>query len=440
MDKPKSYIVQFIGILTILAAIMLQGFTGAVKMKSLYGFVDEEDTVALSFKNYYNGTYQEYLTEHAKRHTGFREFFIRSYNQLAYSCFDHITNDNIVKGDDQQLFLKMYLNDVTGATLTKHYQTIENAKAEARKNVEETLRLIDTLRQHHTHFLFVFAPSKTGVYPETLPQYYKDHASNFSLQEYYIELFKENNIPHIDFLNYFRTIKDTVSYPLYSPMASHWAESTIYFVADSILRKLESVTGFQLPSIKVVDYNITSDYTDYDGELESSLNLLFPLSRPAMPRPILALTDTVGKDRPNLLVTGDSYFDQLMFCCFKDAFNHWDFWQYNQHVYSYRGYYRVPFATVLDTPSTLKEADIVLAIFTAPMIYQYMFDFPSKAYGMYKVNETEILSMMEIIRRNETWYNAVVEQAEKLGITPEENLRLNAIYFIQSKEKNNTPE
>lgn len=433
MNNKAPFLIQFCCVFVMLIVVMFQGFTHAVEMKPLKGFLEEEDTVVLTFKTFYDGSFQEYLTEHAKRNTGFREFFIRSYNQMAYSCFNKITNENIVKGLDQELFLKMYLSDITGKTLEKHYSTIDNAKNEARKNVKKTLQLIDTLRLHGTDFLFIFAPSKTLVYPEKMPKYYQNRISGFNLEEYYIELFKEHDIPHIDFLNYFRNIKDTVPYPLYSRMASHWAESTIGFVADSILNKIESVTRYNLPSVRIVDWNITSDYTDYDGELEGNMNLLFPLRRSPMPRPILTLADTVGKDHPNLLVTGDSYFDQLMFSCFKDAFDHWDFWQYNQNVYSNRGYYREPFTTIFDTPKTLEDADIVLAIFTAPMFYQYMFDFPQKAFNMFRVKETDILEKMEIIHKNKDWYNAVIEQAKRLNLTVEDNLRINAIYVLESE-------
>lgn len=440
MKKTTPYIIQFSCILALLTAILLQGLTKTVKMKPLQGFVDELDSVALSFSTYRDGTYQEYLTDLSKQNTGFREFFIRNYNQVAYSCFERITNNNIVKGAGQELFLTMYINEVTGKQLENQYSTIENAKIEAQKNVEETLRFIDTLHQHHTEFLFVFAPSKTAVYPEKIPKRYKEQITDFSLEEYYIELFKENDIPHIDFYNYFKAIKDTISYPLYSPMASHWAESTIHFVADSILRKLESITGYKLPSIQVVDENITSDYTEYDGELERNLNLLFPLPRPAMPRPILELSDTANKDHPNLLVVGDSYFDQLMFSCFKKAFNCWDFWEYNRYVYSNREYYREPIDSVIDIPHTLQQADILMVISTSPMIYNYMFGFPSKAYDMYKVDETEaeVLKTMEIIRRNDAWYEGVVEQSERLGLTIEEGLRLNANYFIEAHKNKNT--
>ena len=283
MNNKRPYIIQFVCILTLLIVIMMQGFTHVVKMKPLKGYVNEEiKPVALSFKTYYDGSYQNYLTKNAKDNTGFREFFIRNYNQVAYSCFGKSTNNNIVEGIDHELYLKMYLNDVTGVSLKQYYADTEEAKASALENVEETLRLIDTLQQHGTNFLFVFAPSKTLVYPEKMPKYYRERMADFSLQEYYIELFKEKGIPHIDFLNYFRSIKDTAAYPLYTRTGTHWAQSTIPMVMDSIFRKMEEVTHCKLPSVKVDSLNLTTDYPVMDAELEINMNLLFPFPKPAL--------------------------------------------------------------------------------------------------------------------------------------------------------------
>lgn len=439
MKKPH-FIIQFICIALVFAAIMLQSFTNAVELKPLNGFVNEEQPVEFTFKTYYDGSYQNYLTEHAKRKTGFRELFIRSYNQGCYSFFDKITNDNIAKGHDDELFLKMYLDEATGARLSKEYGDVETAKAAAMKNVEATLAFIDTLRRHGTEFLFVFAPSKPAIYPEKMPRRYQNEISDFSLEEYYIELFKEKGIAHIDFLNYFKAIKDTVSYPLYTKFGTHWAESTMPFVTDSVMRKIASVSGFDLPRIRCTDLNITTDYFKMDNELNDQINLLFPIPKPALPRPVLALQDTIGKDRPSLLVIGDSYYNQLSFSCFKNAFKNVDYFQYNKTLYSTRpSYYGKPLSIIYDAAQILEEADVVMAFFTAPMLYNYMFGFIQSAYDYYKngvlSNEEAIQSIIKRIKANPQWLEAIEQQAQRNGITLEENLLINAKYVLDSQKK-----
>lgn len=440
MKRPACYTIQFASILAVLLAVLLQGLTHAVNTKPLYGYTDELDTVPLRFSTYYDGTFQKYFTDYAKENTGFREFLIRNYNQLSYSVFNKITNDNVVCGNNKELYLKMYLEEVTGQRLLQFYPDVEAAKADAQRNVEATLRLIDTLQQHGTAFLFVFAPSKTAVYPEFMPASYQRQIAGFSLEEYYIQLFKENNIPYIDFLSYFKSIKGSFPYPLYTRTGTHWSEACIPMVADTLFRTLETLTGYQLPSIETLDSNITTDYSVQDGELEDQLNLLFPIDKPALPRPVMALTDTAGKDRPNLLVIGDSYFIQLRHSCFVDAFNHWDYWKYNRDIASSsKAYNGREVKYLIEAPKVLKEADIVMAVFTAPCFYQYLYGFTDSALELYARDpddmEAAIQQTMQEISDNPRWMQAVERQAKERGISTEENLRRNAIYVINERKK-----
>ena len=440
MQKPR-FIIQFVCFAAVFVAILLQSFTHCIKMKPLKGFDKEEQApVALTFETYYDGSYQDYLTEHAKRNTGFREFFIRNYNQVAYSCFNKITNDNIVKGHNQELYLKMYLNDATGKTLKQHYDDVEDAKAAARDNMEELQRLIDTLHRHGTEFLFVFCPTKPATYPDMMPKSYQRQVADFSLEEYYIELFKESDIPYIDFYHYFQTLRGSFPYPLYPRTGTHWSEAVIPYVADSILKKLAEVTDYKLPSVRYLDDNLTTDYSVQDGELEASMNLLFPLNKPALPRPVFELTDTVGTDKPNLLVIGDSYFVQLRGSCFTDAFNHWDYWMYNRDVQSSRKQYNwKQLDMIWGADEVLDEADIVLAIFTAPMYYNFMFGFPQTVQNLYEKgvinDEAGGNAAIQHIKDDEKWMKAIEEQAQQRGITTEENLRRNAQYLLDVKHR-----
>ena len=448
MNKQRHHIIQFACITALLTAVMLQGFTHMVKLKPLSPYTSNITVVKqdLTFKTYLDGSYQEYLGNLARQKTGFREFFSRCHNQVAYSCFGKIANKNIYKGKHHELYLKASLDDITGKLLRSKYGTIENAKADAQKNVQKTLTLIDSLRQHGTQFLFVFCPTKTAVYPETIPEAFKDSIPDFSLANYYIELFKENNIPHIDFYNYFKTIKDTFPYPLYTRTGSHWSEATIPYVADSILRKIESLTGYHLPIIEVTDPNLSRDYSDQDGELETHIDLLLPLCKPKASRPIFALQDTLGKDRPNLLVVGDGYFTPLQGSCFVEAFNQWDFWLYNQTSVSSRPELNWKYLNQLfGTAKTLKQADIVIALYTSNYLLNYMSGFTQSALELYANGGTQeqeaIRTIMESIKNDPEWYGSIQQQAQERGISVEENLRLNAAYVFQmqknEQEKNN---
>lgn len=440
MEKQPRFLIQFIGIMVVLLAVLAQGLFHPIKMKPLDGFTNPHRVVELSFKTFHDGSYQRYMNSYTKQHTGFREFFIRNYNQVMYSCFNKVTNNTIQKGYNNELYLTMYLNDIAGKRLFYTYPTVEDAKADARKNVEATVTLIDTLRSHGTEFLFVFCPTKTAVYPEFMPKAYQDNIAEFCLEEYYIELFKEYGINHIDFYHYFQDIKDEFPYPLFAKTGSHWSEATMPFVSDSLYRMIEALTGKRLPSIDYVDPNLSTTYSAIDGELEANLNLLFPLNKPAIPNPIFTLKDTVGKDHPNLLVVGDSFFNQLRRCCFVDAFHQWDYWIYNQEIHSSRPFYQgKQLNMVFDAADIIEDADVVIGMFTSAYLTNYMFGFVPFAMDLLtkgmNSDEENIQQIINNIKNDPAWYKAVQDQAVERGITIEENLRLNATFVYENVKR-----
>jgi hypothetical protein len=441
MSGNKYHIIQFVIIMVVLTASLLQGFTGVVKMRPLSPYVDHIEVVKqdLSFKTYLDGSYQDYLAQSARKKTGFREFFSRCYNQVAFTFFGKSANKNIYKGSNHELYLIANLNDITGKLLLERYGSIENAKADAQKNVEETLTLIDTLRQHGTDFLFVFCPTKTAVYPENMPKPFKENISDFCLADYYIQLFKKNDIPHIDFYNYFKSIRGTFPYPLYTRTGSHWAECTIPIVADSILRKIEAISNYRLPTINYIAPNLSSHYSEHDNELENHLDLLFPLRKPKVPQPIFALQDTLGKDKPNLLAIGDGYFVLFEKTCFLDAFKSWNYWKYNDVVISSNSQYNWKKVKFLpEAYQTLEDADIVMAVFTSNYLFDYMCGFTNTAQELFQKGITSdqetIETIIQRIKDNPEWMQAIEQQAKERGISIDENLHKNAEYILLTEK------
>ena len=445
MNKKPHFLIQFICILTVFTAILVQGLTHVVKMKPLAGYVPDEQPVRPTFKTYYDGTFQNYLTEHAKRNSGFREPCIRIYNQCLFSLFNKPTNNTIVPGIDKEMYLQIYLNEIKGKTLKDCYGSEEYFKSKAQKDIEKTLVLMDSLQHHNTAFLFVEAPSKTWVYPEYMPQEYQDSIMSFCVQDYYTQLFKENGIPHIDFLSYFKSLKGRTKYPLYTRYGTHWAESTIPFVADSILRKIESLIGQEMPHIVSVDENLTTSYSKQDGEIESLMNLLLPIRKPAVPQPIMRLSDTT-LHKPNILVIADSYFIQLHESTFADCFNRCDYWKYNDEIITKDINYLGKVNQYLEAYNVIDEVDLVMVVTTSVYAYNYMFGFCETANEAFvdrdgKRKQKLIEETIERIKSAPEWYENIKQQAAEKQISIDSALWLNARYAIwmdeqKEKEKN----
>ena len=439
MKKKTHFLIQFICILAVFTAILVQGFTHVVKMKPLSGYVPDEQPVELSFKTYYDGSFQNYLTDHAKRNSGFREVCIRSYNQSLFSLFGKSTNDNIISGNHKEMFLKMYLDEVTGKTFKSRYESKEAFEVQAQRDIEKTLVLIDSLRNHGTAFLFVEAPSKTWIYPEYMPQTYQDSIMSFCVQDYYTQLFEQNGIPHIDFISYFKSLKGKTDYPLYTRYGTHWAESTMPFVADSVLKKIGSLIGQEMPRIICVDENLTTAYSKQDGEIESLMNLLLPIRKPALPKPIMALSDTTLR-KPNILVIADSYFIQLHESSFADAFDRCEYWKYNDEVITKKIEFLGKVAYYPDVYKVIDKVDLVMVINTSVYAYDYMFGFCETAQQAFLERDAEsmekqIQNVINRIQSTPEWLESVKQQAVEKGLSLDEMLRANAIYTIEMDKK-----
>ena len=439
MKKKTHFLIQFICILAVFTAILVQGFTHVVKMKPLSGYVPDEQPVELSFKTYYDGSFQNYLTDHAKRNSGFREVCIRSYNQSLFSLFGKSTNDNIISGNHKEMFLKMYLDEVTGKTFKSRYESKEAFEIQAQRDIEKTLVLIDSLRNHGTAFLFVEAPSKTWIYPEYMPQTYQDSIMSFCVQDYYTQLFEQNGIPHIDFISYFKSLKGKTDYPLYTRYGTHWAESTMPFVADSVLKKIGSLIGQEMPRIICVDENLTTTYSKQDGEIESLMNLLLPIRKPALPKPIMTLSDTTLR-KPNILVIADSYFIQLHESTFADAFDRCEYWKYNDEVITKKIEFLGKVKYYPDVYKVIDEVDLVMVITTSVYAYDYMFGFCETAQNAFSDRDSEsmekqIQNVIHRIKSTPEWLESVKQQAVEKGLSLDEMLRANAIYTIEMDKK-----
>lgn len=438
MPQEKTYKRLFLVIMGLMLLPVLLQVTHIPPIRKLAGYIEPIEKVNPSVESIMDGSYQQYLDTYAAANFGGRGFYIRCYNQLLYSVFHEATNNNIVIGKNEEMYLKQYTDDLSGITLKKKFGTADSAKIAARQNIIKTLELIDSLKAHDIAFLVVLAPSKTAIYPEWLPDSIR--SNNFCLSKEYAALFQEYDIPHIDFLPIFNSLKTSEKYPLYTKFGSHWSQGTMPFVADTLLRSIEGLLHRPTPHIKLIDSNITQKYSNSDKELESLCNLLFPLRHPKMPWPKYTLCNIPRNyQKPNLLVVADSYFTLLKESPFSEAFGNVDYWKYNETSYS-----KIPERqnqiAYIDRYAAITDADVVMVMFTTMFAYDYLFGFVETAlktfeegdvYDGSKYVEDQINHIIERIKSDPQWLKAVEQQAKKERITLDEALRKNAEYVYE---------
>jgi len=421
---------------------MVQHVSGVFKIKKLDGFTAPVEPVKLSLESFRNQSYQEYVRQHLQNNFGFRDIYIRTYNQFVYSFFHETTNHNIVMGKQGDLYLKQYTDVFTGKALRDQYGTEDSARIAMRHNVEETCRIIDTLKHFGTDLIVILAPSKPLIYPERLPDEIQQEGASFSIQEEYVRLYKQAGVEHINFVPLFRQLKKDSPYPVYTKFGTHWAFSTIPFVADTILQKIATVKQYPMPHAIYGDSNITIRYPNSDKELESQMNLLFPLRHERIPNPHFTLQNDREYCKPNLLVVGDSYFTQLESNDFVKAFNQVDYWKYNETAYSSQAK-RSGKISLLPRYEIITEADVILVVFTDMHAFDYFFGFLKTVDqalkdgpGFSKVDMEEVIQDIIVrIKSTPEWYDKVKKQAKEKGISVEQCLRDNAQWVYDQEHK-----
>lgn len=439
MKRLSLYTVLFVLIMVTLCLPLVQHVTGLFHTKPLEGFTAPVEPVKLNVKSFREGTYQAYAQRYLQQHFGFRNFYIRSYNQWMYSCFRQTTNDNVVKGENGEFYLRQYTDVYTGKKLRETYGTVDSARVAMRHNVEETCRIIDSLRRFGTDVIVVLAPSKPLIYPECLPKEIRQAHCPFSIQEEYAELYTQAGVEHINFVPLFRRLKQESSYPVYTRFGTHWAYATMPFVADTILQKIASVKHYPMPHVVYGDSNFSYRYKGSDREIEGQLNLLFPLRHGKIPMPEYSFQEDRAYRKPNLLVVGDSYFTQLRNTGFEKAFNQVDYWKYNDEAISSISE-RNGKVTLVNRYEIISQADVILLVFTDIHAYDYLFSFLKTAErtmedGPDHDPQKAISKIVDAIKASPEWYEKVRKQAEEKNISLEECLWGNAEWVYRQKYK-----
>jgi len=276
-----------------------------------------------SYDAWFEGIFQKNYNTYYEENIGLRNSLIRIYDQVDFSFFN-TTHGDVVMGKHGNLFLKSYLNSYIGADY------IGREKIDS--TVQKISAAISFLRKKGIFTLIVFAPTKVRTCSEFIPAYYAAYKTDSNNYSAYKKEFKEAGIEHIDFIDYFQNIKHKSSYALYPERGIHWSQYGVYLATDSILHFLKD-RGFHLNDILCDTIGVSSKLESTDYDLGSLSNVLFTMPHDPMPYPVTRYTNYPDRQRPNVLVIGDSYYWNIYHTDFPESiFNGRNFWYYNHEV------------------------------------------------------------------------------------------------------------
>jgi hypothetical protein len=261
-----------------------------------------------------------------------REPVIRLYNQYVWSAYNKTYCHFIVPGKDGYLYYALAVNEHYGLELPKHYKSNEEAMKDADTELRQMNKLRHVLKDYGIEFVAFIAPDKPEVYPEYLPRRDAD-TTTIHIDEYFSRRMEETGFPFINMTNWFVSMRDTASFPLFPKTDSHWRYSAIYGY-DSLFRFINTLDGeAKFPTLHIgppIAYK--SDKLEGD---EETLNLIFRIhsDKTQYKSNITVESDSTHR-KPKVLFVGDSFIYSMNdFMPVRDIMADREIWFYNNTAY-----------------------------------------------------------------------------------------------------------
>ena len=93
---------------------LVQRLFSIFKEKELMGYFEKTPKPDFNKDNWFEVKYQTEIEKYTKENVGFRKFFVRSHNQINYSCFNTTNAGGIYVGKNKYLYEDGYIKNHLG--------------------------------------------------------------------------------------------------------------------------------------------------------------------------------------------------------------------------------------------------------------------------------------------------------------------------------------
>ena len=244
-------------------------------------------------KAWLSGAYQAQFTRWFGQNFGYRGLMVRADNQIGYSVFNksNTPSAGIVVGRDKILHEEDY-------TLEYCSMVPQASDAQLERLAADLADVGARFRARGVGFVVYISPTKTAVYPETLPPAYllqKTKAAR--AYERMLPLLQKHHINYVD--GHAALMAAKAAYPapqnppLFSQGGIHYNDWGLLFAMQPLLSALEKEGGKPLPPLRHT-YPVPTDYqpTTSDKDFALLINLLKPPLHYLSPHPALHFDHT----------------------------------------------------------------------------------------------------------------------------------------------------
>lgn len=318
MKNILKYLLVFLISIVFIIPIILRVLK--IEVKPLGGYIVKTEKPVFYKNMWLDGNYQKEYEKYFNQSILGREILVRIYNQIRFSLYKQSSIGYFVVGKEGYLYETDYIHAYLGEDYV-HEEILAD-------NIFKLKRLQDTLQQLNKELLIVLAAGKGTYFSEYIPDEYKINGKSKSNYDYYSEELPKNNINTIDFNKWFKSIKNTSEYSLFTKNGIHWSTYGSYMASDSLVKYISKMRKVDLPNFKLNGISKEKPEWSTDDDAEKAMNLMFKSKDINLGYPMYEI-ENIEKRNTSLVTVSDSYFYGLLWTGIYDKiFVDSEFWYY----------------------------------------------------------------------------------------------------------------
>ena len=350
MKRIWDYILIFIVVGVMLIPIVTQFLLSKEKIEPLNGTFEYADSLSLSWDSWSDKSWQENREELLKKNLNIKPSVVRIQHEIDYKLFSEYHMGDLLVGKDDYYFSKGWSNSRC---------CINTLNIDSLSDYMTKVKELSLLFKKKGKYLrIIIVPSKEEIFADKLPDDFAIEKLDNAYHLYTNEL-EKNKIEYWDLLDYYKSILDTSSYPVYSKTSVHW---TSYGASFTLLRLLSDMNSFfnkKMATIYIRDSEV-SKFKKGDGDTETTLNLLNRIDNSDFLYYYYAVNSNDSVFKPKVLTIADSYYWGL-----KSSWVLPDIYSLES---KFLYYYSTVFYPTTTPPSKVKDLNIVEEFKTADAV------------------------------------------------------------------------
>lgn len=274
--------------------------------RDLRGVVEPPKPFQWSWQAFANGDNQRAMAYEVTQAIPLRRMLVRVNNQIRYKLFGAFGAPGILRGENDQLIEKAYLDEYCARDLAK-------MEAPARLWASQLKELQDSLQSRGHTFVYLITPSKVAHFPEAFVNRFPCTSTprdRLGKVPAFVAMLKAAGVNVVDAATLTHSLKGKYEFGMFPNGGVHWNQLAVAFAANALIEEINRQRAMKIAPLQWT-YTVSTNATGEDRDLLDLLNILLP--RPDYTVPIVryAPRECVSETRLDVAVIGGSFIHTL---------------------------------------------------------------------------------------------------------------------------------